>query len=310
MLCGCELVVHVDVVGDAVVLPVIAVAYVEGTVGIFVVGVVAARLTCKGVGVEAIVGVVPHHAVDAHGGVGHVEHFILVILVAPFEDELPVVLPLQPLGSDEVGAHVLLHVVFASVLQYEGLQLLTVVGHTHAVVVHRHRHLLVALVMVELGIGGDTQSHVHQRLSHAKLRHGHHAVVVVLVDDAQPVVAAHLQPLLVVGYGQPVVGVEHGGVQRVLIVLYGCIVEALEPVALKEPFGGRPVWFAVLQMDGEAVIGVRELVEAHVEHVGRAELHHRRLGPLLIDHHLQRLDVWHKNFVGSAYGVAHNHCQC
>ena len=68
-------------------------------------------------------------------------------------------------------------------------------------------HLLVAVVDIDVGIGGDVEGNAHQGL-HEHEADGHHGrLVVVLVDDGQPVVAAHFQSAAFVGYGQGVVGV-------------------------------------------------------------------------------------------------------
>ena len=59
---------------------------------------------------------------------------------------------------------------------------------------------------------------------------------VVLVEHAQSVVAAHLQTTLRVGYLQAVMGVEYCRVERVHVVVYLLVVEAHQPVALKNLF--------------------------------------------------------------------------
>ena len=73
----------------------------------------------------------------------------------------------------------------------------------------------------------------------------------------QAVVAAHLQPALVVGNLQLIVGIGNDGVDRLLMIVDDDGVESLEPVALKHLFGGRPVSLAALNGVGVAVVVVR-----------------------------------------------------
>ena len=73
----------------------------------------------------------------------------------------------------------------------------------------------------------------------------------------QAVVAAHLQPALVVGNLQLVVGVRNDGVDRLLMIVDDDSVESLEPIALKHLFRGCPVSLAALNGVGVAVVVVR-----------------------------------------------------
>ena len=108
-------------------------------------------------------------------------------------------LPLQTVGSHVVRADVHFLVVLAPVLHDDRPDLVFHVAHVDAAVEHGHRHLLVALVEVDVGICGDAHANLHQRLHDPELSAEHLLVAVVLVVDVQAVVAAHLQPTAVVG---------------------------------------------------------------------------------------------------------------
>lgn len=65
----------------------------------------------------------------------------------------------------------------------------------------------MTIVDIYVGIGGIIERNSHLWF-HEHEADGHHrCLVVVLVDDGQPVVAAHLQAAAFVGDGQRVVGV-------------------------------------------------------------------------------------------------------
>ena len=88
------------------------------------------------------------------------------------------------------------------------------IGQAEAmIIVHHHAHLLVALVEVYIRVGRHTQPNVHQRLCHHELYTQYLLIVLILIDDMQTVVAAHLQPTTVVGNLQPIVGIKYCGVQ-------------------------------------------------------------------------------------------------
>jgi hypothetical protein len=56
--------------------------------------------------------------------------------------------------------------------------------------------------------------------------------------------------------------IEYSGIQRIDIVLNGDVVEAFQPFALEESLRGCPVRVAVLKMYDEAMISMRQFVEA------------------------------------------------
>ena len=145
--------------------------------------------------------------------------------------------------------------------------------------------------MVNVGIGGGLQSYVHQRVQHEELHLEHLLVVLVLVDDRQPVVAAQLQAALVVGNAEVVVGVEHRGVDAVVVVLYLVVVEALQPVALENLLRHRPVGLAMVEVVGQPVEVVRQLVEVDVQPVHGAQHHDGAVHPVAVDGAGQRLET-------------------
>ena len=95
---------------------------------------------------------VPVDMVNAHRGVADVEYLKLVVLIARVEYQVAVVLPLY-LAHLHVGwfrVHAL--VVLPSVLHHHRSDLVLQVGDAKAVAVYRHRHLMVALVEVDVGV--------------------------------------------------------------------------------------------------------------------------------------------------------------
>jgi hypothetical protein len=51
---------------------------------------------------------------------------------------------------------------------------------------------------------------------------------------------------LLVGNVELIVGIEHSGVDGITIIIYGVIVETVEPVTFKNIFRGAPIGFAML----------------------------------------------------------------
>ena len=198
VLGGHQLVIHIDIVAGAVYLYVVAVADDESPVGILVVDVVLARRIDERVGLVMLT--VPVDVVNAHRGVADVEHLIFVVLVACVEYQVAVVLPLYlaHLHIGRFGVHAL--GVLPSVLHHHRSYLVLHVGDVEAVVVHCHRHLVVAQVEVDVCVRRHAQSYVYHWLHHLKFGTEHFRIVVVFVIDVQPVVAAHLHPAALVGY--------------------------------------------------------------------------------------------------------------
>ena len=145
---------------------------------------------------------------------GEVENLELAVFVAGGEDVVATMLPAQSVGHGELRRHVDAGIVPPSVLHHHGLYL--VGGHDdfQRAVADFHLHLLVAAVDVEVGIGGIAKADAHQRLHNHEACHEHGLLAVVLVDDGEPVVAAHLQAAVGVGNLQVVVVVQLYGVHR------------------------------------------------------------------------------------------------
>ena len=149
----------------------------------------------------------------------------------------------------------------------------------------------MAVVKVDVGIRRSFHSYGHQWFYYIELNLQHAFVVFVLVVNGQTVVAAHLQAALLVGNGKLVVGVEHRGVDAVDIVLDGIAVEALQPFALKQVVRGCPVGLAVFQPVDEAVVVVRQLVEADQHPVAASQFHDGTIHPVAVDDACQRTDT-------------------
>ena len=146
-------------------------------------------------------------------------------------------------------------------------------------------------VVADVSIGCNAQTQLYDRIYHHELGSQHLFAPIVLIKHAQPVVTAHLQSALRVGYLQLVVGIEHVGVERVHVVVYLLVVEAHQPVAFKERLCGRPVGFAMLQMSHETMVAVRQFVETDVQHVAASQFHNRHRHPFIVDNHLKGLHV-------------------
>ena len=69
-------------------------------------------------------------------------------------------------------------------------------------------------------------------------------------------------------------------------------IEALEPVALEKALGWCPVCFAAFEGVGLAMVVVREFIEGDVQDIIRPQPQDGRRHKILIDHSLQRLDLW------------------
>ena len=102
-------------------------------------------------------------------------------------------------------------------------------------------------VGVDVCIGRCGQPYVGSRLHHHEPYFGNR-LSAVIVDDVEPVVAAHLQLGTLVGNLQPVVGVALCGVDGGGIVLNGLVVESRKPVDVKEFLTGGPVGFTMFNM--------------------------------------------------------------
>ena len=229
-----------------------------------------------------VTGVVPRHALYAHGGVRGVEGLKLAILIACLEDEAAVVFPLQAVVLHILGCGVADSVCPTAVLQHHGLYFLLLVAHGDGAITQLHAHLLVRSVNVDVGVCGHAES--HSRL----LFHNHEArledgVLRVVVIDRQPIVAAYGRHTSVVRDLQAIVGILNRGVYRLFHVVDGVAVgKALAIVACEELVAHRPVGLAMFQLVGVAVIFVCEVVEGNVHDAAAAQLHYWHLQPLVI----------------------------
>ena len=107
-------------------------------------------------------------------------------------------------------------IVPAAVLHYHRLDLVGGIDDAQTIEGHIHRHLLVRLVDVDIGIGVNHHRNTHLGVNHHEADSEHRLVVVVVIVDGEAVVATHLQTTVLVGDGQSVVGVKHVRVERFL----------------------------------------------------------------------------------------------
>ena len=219
-----------------------------------------------------------------------------MILVASIEYQLSAMNPLQILGCSSRWRYVHLHIVLASVLHDEGLNLVIGTGHGDAVERDLHRNLLVTVVDVDIGIGADIHADAHQRLQHSDFHNGR-ILLCVVVDDMEAIVAALANIGLTVREAESVVGIEHRGVERVLVVLDGQVVDTLQPFALEEVVVGSPVGVAGFQMTGKAMIVVRQLIETDLQAVGTSQFDDGQRLKVIVGNDLQALDVGHLDTV-------------
>ena len=112
----------------------------------------------------------------------------------------------------------------------------------------------MTVVVVDVCVGGDFYAHCHERFYNIEFHLQQFLVGIVLVVDGQSVVATRLQLTTVVGNGQLIVRIEYGGVDRVLIVFYLPVVEALQPVALKDILRHAPVSLTMVEVTGQTVV--------------------------------------------------------
>ena len=104
----------------------------------------------------------------------------------------------------------------------------------------------MTVVMVNVCIGSGFQPYSHQRFYHIELHFEQTLVVGIFIEHGKPVVATHFQLTLLVGNVELIVGIEHSGVDGITIIIYGVIVETVEPVTFKNIFRGAPIGFAML----------------------------------------------------------------
>ena len=70
-------------------------------------------------------------------------------------------------------------------------------------------------------------------------------MVGIFIEHGKSVVATHFQFALLIGNVELVVGIEHGGVDGITIIVYGIIVETVKPVTFKNIIRGAPIGFAM-----------------------------------------------------------------
>ena len=185
---------------------------------------------------------------------GDIQHLELAILIAGIEYELAVVGPLQSVEGGHIGLHATFDVALLVVLHHHGVNLFIGVGNGQLAEIKGHRQLLVALVGINIGIGGGTETKLHALLGHHEFGYQHLAVVIVFVEHMQAVIAAHLELATVVGQLQLVVGVGNDGVAGVFVVVDGVAVESCQPIALEDALAGGPVGLAMFQLVDVTVV--------------------------------------------------------
>ena len=131
---------------------------------------------------------------------------------------------------------------------------------------HLHRHLLVGAMEVDVGITCRFHHDRGDGIDDHEICLEHHLIVVVLIIDGHSVVSAHLQPALLVGYLQVVMGVKHVGIERLFHVINGLsVVKAIDIVAGEDVFRQCPVSLAMFHLIYISVVFVGEVVKIDVD---------------------------------------------
>ena len=282
--------VHEEVVGLNVGIVGQVVAHEVAAVVVGIEAVVAALEVGDEGGME--VGFEIGDLVDSLRGVVHVDDLEAAVLVAAGEDELRVVGVLDAACGEVGGLEGADEVVGAAVLIDVGLDLGGGVGDFAGVVADGKRYLLMAVVGVDVGVAGDGGGEGHAGLDDAEAGDGYGrglSPTLFIQIDLYAVVARDLELYVVVGEVEAVVGVEHGGVEGVFVVLDGLVVEAVHVVDLKE-VGGGPVGIAVHNAVDEAVVVVREVVEGDAYPVIGTEGDDIVEQPVVVDYGLQGMN--------------------
>ena len=253
-----------NVFGGAVVFPIVAVADVKRTVGIFVEHVTAAWLVGPKVGVVFLT--IPIYLLYAHVGLSHIQHFELAILVTSLENKLCVVRPTQSVAHHKLGFGVHHSVIPSSILHHHGVDLPLNIGYREAsAILHLHCHLLPTAVNALICIGIYAEFNAHAWLNHHETAFGHGLIVVVGIVDGNAVVAAHLQFATLVGNLKPIMCVQHICVYRLFHMLYHVIcIKSVDIITHKEVARRAPIGVAMLHFVGITSIFVRQVVESDV----------------------------------------------
>ena len=218
-----------DVVGGDIDVGVAVGADDEGAVLVFGGDVVFCRSVFEECGV--IIGVEPLESVYIEGGDVEVEDFELVVFVSGVEDKLATVGEFYFFIGYDVGFGVDHAIVVTAVLHHDGVELAVGVDYFCGAVVDGHCDLLMGFIDVDVGVGaygcvdvnacfGDVEADGDDRFW----------FVAFVVVDGEHVVAGEFERDVFVGYGEPIVGVEEGGIEAFFKVFDGLSVEAVEVV--------------------------------------------------------------------------------
>ena len=146
--------------------------------------------------------------------------------------------------------------------------------------------LLVRAVVVDVGLRGGAQGYGRGVFRHHEAALQQRGVGVVLVVDAQEIVARYCWAHLLVGDGEGVVHIMHRGGSREVVGVDCAFVETVEKLTVDQP-RGLPLRVAVHERVAEVLAVVGEAVEGYFQAVGAAEHNHRRGEVVAFEAHLQ-----------------------
>ena len=114
----------------------------------------------------------------------------------------------------------------------------------------------MTLISVDVCIRGGTHLEVHSLFCNHKLHHRHN-IASIFVNHIEPVIAAHLKPAFVIRDIKFIVSIFHTGVDGVLIVVDGIVIESFQPVAVKDILRLTPVGLTMFKSVDISVIVMR-----------------------------------------------------
>ena len=154
--------------------------------------------------------------------------------------------------------------------------------------------LLVALVPVNVGVGGAGGSERHFPLHYGKVGAYHLLLLAVLVFavHSKAVVAREQRTHTSIGQLQRVVHVRYGGVAARRAIVYRFVFgHAFHIVGFQQFVGGIALRVAVGDTVSVTLVMRCEVVERHVKHVAAAKFEHGHATRIVVDVHLQRMDT-------------------
>ena len=198
----------------------------------------------------------------------HIQHFEFSVLVSCIEYQIPVVLPLQTVGTDVIWLGIPYGIVPAPVLQHYSLDLLRRVGYSQIVILHVQAYLLMLFVDINIRVGRISDGYLYLRIYHHEAGSQHPVVftVGIIIVNREFIVSAHGDTAVLIGDGKLIVSVEMVSVERLLYVVDGLLaIEAPQIVGFKESLRYLPVGIAMFYLVGIAMVVVGHIIEIDVD---------------------------------------------